>query len=82
MRNEISTVIDAIDNSRIPKVTLAIFALSLAATAVLAITQNAYAWLGILPPYGIASVDVGRLGMIVGTSGTAAAFLVTLYVAE
>ena len=82
MRNEIRTALDAIANSRTPKVTLAIFALSLATTAILAITQNAYAWLGILPPYGIASVDVGRLGMVIGTSGTAAAFLVTLYIAE
>ena len=35
-----------------------------------------------MPPKGIASVDVWKLGMVVGTAGTATAFLVTLYVAD
>ena len=82
MRDEIRAALDAIANSWIPKVALGIFAVLLALTATLAITQNTYAWLGSTPPYGIASIDVGRLGLAVGTVGTASAFLVTLYVAE
>ncbi len=44
--------------------------------------QNAYSWSGKTPPAGIAAIDTGRLGMVIGTAGTASAFLVTLYVAE
>ncbi len=65
-----------------PKIALGTFAVLLALTAGLAVIQNTYAWLGSAPPYGIASIDVGRLGVAVGTAGTASAFLVTLYVAE
>lgn len=82
MRNEIRAALDAIANSWIPKVALGAFAVCLMATAILAIIQNSYAWRGIVPPPGIYSIDVGRLGMVTGTSGTAAAFLATLYVAE
>ena len=82
MRNEIRSALEALAGSWIPKVVLGIFALCLASTAALAITQNAYSWRGQIPPNGIASVDVGRLGIVVGTAGTASAFLVTLYVAE
>ena len=82
MRNEIRAALDAIANSWIPKTALAAFATCLTATAVLAIIQNTYAWLGISPPTGITSIDVGRLGVVVGTAGTASAFLATLFVTE
>ena len=82
MRNEIRAALEAVANSWIPKTVLGAFALSLAATAAVAIVQNAYSWSGNSPPAGIATIDAGRLGMVVGTAGTASAFLVTFYVAE
>ena len=82
MGNEIRNVLDAIAGSWIPKAAIIAFVISLSFTLAIAITQNIYNWLVAAPPPGIASVDVGRLGMVVGTSGTAAAFLVTLYVAD
>jgi hypothetical protein len=82
MRNEIRSALEAVANSWIPKVVLGIFVLCLAGTAALAIAQNSYSWRAQTPPDGIAYIDVGRLGMVVGTAGTASAFLVTLYVAE
>ena len=82
MGNEIRSVLDAIAGSWIPKAALIIFVALLAITLAIGITQNVYTWLDATPPRGIASIDVGRLGMIVGTGGTAAAFLATLYVAD
>ncbi len=82
MGNEIRNVLDAIAGSWIPKAAIIAFVISLSFTLAIAITQNIYNWVAAAPPPGIASVDVGRLGMVVGTSGTAAAFLVTLYVAD
>lgn len=82
MGNEIRSVLDAIAGSWIPKAALIAFVALLAITLAIGITQNAYTWLDAAPPRGIASIDVGRLGMVVGTGGTAAAFLVTLYVAD
>ena len=82
MRDEIRTVLDAISGSWVPKVALIAFAVSLAHTLVIGITQNVYTWLNVVPPLGIASINVGQLGMVTGTAGTATAFLVTLYVAD
>ena len=82
MGNEIRSVLDVIAGSRIPKAVLITFVALLAITLVIGITQNIYTWLDATPPRGIASIDAGRLGMVVGTGGTAAAFLVTLYVAD
>ena len=82
MQNEIRAALDAIANSWMPKAALGAFATLLALTVVLAFIQNTYAWRDSSPPNAIASIDVGRLGIVVGTAGTASAFLVTLYVAE
>ena len=82
MRDEIRTVLDAIAGSWVPKAALIAFAASLAFVLVIGITQNVYTWAGIAPPPGIASIDVWKLGMVIGTAGTATAFLVTLYVAD
>lgn len=82
MGNEIRTALEAVANSGIPKIVLGLFAICLAGTATVAIIQNAYSWSGNTPPTGIAAIDTGRLGMVIGTTGTASAFLVTLYVAE
>lgn len=82
MRNEIRAVLDAIAGSWIPKAVFVSFAMLLALTMCIGIVQNAYVWADVTPPRGIASIDAGRLGMVTGTSGTAAAFLVTLYIAD
>ena len=82
MGSDFRNVLDAIAGTWIPKAAIITFAISLAFTLAVAVTQNTYTWAGAAPPLGIASIDVGRLGMVVGTSGTAAAFLVTLYVAD
>ena len=82
MRDEIRTVLDAIAGSWVPKVALIAFAVSLAFTLAIGITQNAYTWVNAVPPRGVGSINVGQLGMVIGTAGTATAFLVTLYVAD
>ena len=82
MRDEIRTVLDAIAGSWVPKAALIAFAVSLAFTLAIGITQNVYIWLDAPLPQGIASIDVWKLGMVTGTAGTATAFLVTLYVAD
>ena len=38
--------------------------------------------MGETPAKGIASIDVWKTGMVIGTAGTATAFLATLYVAQ
>ena len=82
MRDEIRTVLDAISGSWIPKAALSVFAASLAFALVVGVTQWVYTWLNAPPPLGIAAIDVGRLSIAAGTTGTATAFLVTLYVAD
>ena len=82
MGSEIRNVLDAIAGSWIPKAAIITFTISLTFTLAVAVTQNIYTWIGATSPPAIASIDVARLGMVVGTSGTAAAFLVTLYVAD
>ena len=62
-----------------PKTAAAIFVALLIATAALGITQNIYIWKGEAPPKGIGSIDVWKLGMVIGSTGTATAFLATLY---
>ena len=53
------------------------FAALLLATAAVGLTQNIYIWLGEIPPKGIASIDVWKTGTVIGTAGTATAFLAT-----
>ena len=82
MRDEIRTVLDAIADSWVPKAAGGAFALCLAFTLAIGITQNVYTWADATLPRWVASIDVWKLGMVTGTAGTAAAFLVTLYVAD
>ena len=82
MNQRITDLYDAIAASRLPKRVLVAFATLLLITGAIALTQNIYTWLGLTLTPGIATIDAGRLGMVIGTSGTAAAFLVTLFVAE
>lgn len=82
MGNEIRAVLDAVANSPIPKIVIGIFAVFLLGTLAIGLVQHGFLWTDAMPPKGIASVDVWKLGMVVGTAGTATAFLVTLYVAD
>ena len=82
MGNDIRSVLDAIAGSWVPKAAFGIFALLLVVTAAIGVTQNTYEWANATPPGGITTIDVGRMGVVIGTSGTATAFLVTLYVAD
>ncbi len=81
MRNEIRTALDAIADSWVPKAAGPALGVFLVITLAIGMTQNAFTWFGIAPPRGIASIDVWKLGMVVGTAGTATAFLATIYVA-
>ena len=82
MGGEIRSIIDALASSLLPKIVGTIFGLFLILTFAIGIIQNAYTWTDASPPAIIDSIDVWRLGMVVGTTGTASAVMVTLYVAE
>lgn len=82
MGSEIRSIIEALAGSLIPKVVGILFGFFLAVTLAVAVVQNAYYWTGDNPPAFIASIDVWKLGMVVGTAGTATAVMVTLYVAD
>ena len=74
--------LEAIASHWLPRTAWILFATLLLATAALGLTQNIYNWTGETPPKGIASIDVWKTGMVIGTSGTATASLATLYVAQ
>ena len=82
METRLRAALEAIANHWLPRTAWILFATLLLATAGLALTQNIYIWLGETPPKGIASTDVWKTGMVIGTAGTATAFLATLYVAQ
>lgn len=82
METRLRATIEAIATHWLPRTAVITFALLLVGTALLGLTQNAYKWTGGTPPRGIASIDVWKMGMVVGTAGTATAFLATLYVAQ
>ena len=82
MGGEIRSIIDALASSFLPKIVGIIFGLFLILTFAIGIIQNAYTWTDASPPAIIDSIDVWRLGMVVGTTGTASAVMVTLYVAD
>ena len=74
--------LEAIAGHWLPRTAWILFATLILATAALGLTQNIYNWTGETPPKGIASIDVWKTGMVIGTAGTATAFLATLYVAQ
>lgn len=82
MSNEIANLLDVLARSWLTRIALAVFALCLAAVFLIGITQNIYGWSAAAPPPFIATVDVWKLGMVIGTVGTAATLLITLYVAD
>ena len=73
------SIIDAL--ASIVTIVGTIFGLFLILTFAIGIIQNAYTWTDASPPAIIDSIDVWRLGMVVGTTGTASAVMVTLFVA-
>lgn len=82
MTNTVRQAIGAVVGSKIPRIALGMFAVLLGLTAVIGLAQMAHAWTGSTPPSAIASIDVWKLGMVVGTAGTSATLLITLYIAE
>ena len=80
MGGYVRSIIDALASSRIPAAAVMAFGTFMLATLCIGVLQASFLWIGADPPKVIASVDVWKLGMVVGTSGTATAFLVTLYV--
>ena len=82
MGGEIRSIIDALASSLLPKVVGTIFGFFLVLTFGIGVVQNVYTWTDTSPPAIIASIDVWRLGMVIGTTGTASAVMVTLYVAD
>ena len=82
MEIRLRSVLEAVASHWLPRTAWIFFATLLLATAALGMIQNIYSWMGETPPTGIASVDVWKTGMVVGTAGTATAFLATLYVAQ
>ena len=82
MGGEIRSIIEALASSLIPKVVGILFGFFLIVTLTVGVVQNVYTWTDANPPAIIGSIDVWRLGMVVGTTGTATAVMVTLYVAD
>ncbi|MCY3544069.1 MAG: hypothetical protein OXH22_08510 [Chloroflexi bacterium] len=82
MGGEIRSIIDALANSLIPKVVGVLFGFFLVFTLAVGVFQNLYSWTDANPPAIIGSIDTWKLGMVVGTTGTATAVMVTLYVAD
>ena len=82
MGGEIRSIIEALASSLIPKVVGILFGFFLIVTFAVGVVQNVYTWTDASPPAIIDSIDVWRLGMVVGTTGTASAVMATLYVAD
>ena len=82
METRLRSALEAVASHWLPRTAWILFATLILATAALGLTQNIYNWMGETPPKGIASIDVWKTGMVIGTAGTATAFLATLYVAQ
>lgn len=82
MERRTRTFLEALVDDRVTRVAAYIFAIALAITLAVGITQNLFIWFEKKPPQPVASIDAWKLGMVTGTTGTATAFLVTLFVAQ
>ena len=82
MRETAQFIAKSISSSVIPKIALLIFGATLLATAVIGGAQHYYQWTDRATPKPLASISVGTLGLVAGSIGTGAAFLITLYVAD
>ena len=81
MRYDIGSLLTAIAASWIARAVVIAFVMCLTFTVAIAITQNVYNWVGEAPPLGIASIDVGKLGTVIGLVGVPV-FMVTIYIAD
>lgn len=82
METGFRAALEAVASHWLPRTAWFVFAALLLATAAVGMTQNIYIWMGEATPKGIASIDVWKTGTVIGTAGTATAFLATLYVAQ
>ena len=82
MGGDIRSIIDALASSWMPKVVGVVFGFFLVVTLAVGVLQNISSWTEVDAPGFINSIDAWRLGMVVGTTGTATAVMVTLYVAD
>ena len=82
MGNETENLLDALARNPLARYALGMFALCLLAVLLIGLAQNIYRWNDAPPPAFLATIDVWELGMVVGSTGTAAALLITLYVAD
>ena len=82
MDSRVRFALEAIASHWLPRTAWILFAAFLLATLALGLTQNVYSWTGEPPPRGINSIDVWKVGMVIGSAGTATAFLATLFIAQ
>lgn len=82
MGNQPASLLDALARNPLARIALVIVTLGLAATLAIGIVQNIYGWSDAAPPPFIATIDVWKLGTVIGSAGTATALLITLYVAD
>ena len=82
MDGDVRSIIDALASSLLPKIVGVLFGFFVALTFAVGLVQNLYTWTDASPPAIVGSIDVWKLGMVLGTTGTASAVMVTLYVAD
>ena len=82
METRFRAALEAVASHWLPRTAWFVFAAFLIATAAVGLTQNIYIWLGEATPKGLASIDVWKTGTVIGTAGTATAFLATLFIAQ
>lgn len=82
MRETAQFIAKSISGGVIPKCALIVFGATLLTTAGIAGAQHYYQWTNQATPRPLASISVGTLGLVAGSAGTGAGFLITLYVAD
>ena len=82
MDSRVRFALEAIASHWLPRTAWILFAALLLATVALGVIQNVYSWIGETSPRGINSIDVWKMGMVIGSAGTATAFLATLFIAQ
>ena len=82
MQYTLADLLEAIASSWLTRTALIVFALALAITAAAAIAINVYRSIDQPIPMFLGAIDPGALGLVVGSTGTATAFLLTLFVAQ
>ena len=73
-----SPLFEAISGTRLRRIMLGVFVLGVLVTAGLVVGQDVYTWTGNSTFSSIATIDVGRLGLIAGVCGVAAVVVAAL----